>query len=375
VESPVTERDAASGGGRPGGRPRGALQRGYRFLVSPKLAIAVLIFVLACCVVGVTALRGERAWALIFSTIWFNAVLVLLAISSAAAFFNRIWRRKLTIASVGMIVFHLSFAALLAGVVYNALFHFRGVLRLTEGEKLPNGKLDSYDVVELGRLFDLRWLQGETTLIRMHRRYTVDGQEKRAAYEIQVGEPGSQTSGIIYVTRDLEHDGVRYLCAKEGYSVLVVMADREGREVYGAHIPLQSLKQPDGAFLYATGQATGPASFPFPFPPEQPKFEMMLTYRPSAVEDRGGEVGFQVVPREGHDPPASEQKGLVTIGGSFDAGEFTLSPREVRYWVGMDVRYDPGLKLILTSLCLGLGGMTITFVGRLRQGAGKKRAA
>ena len=63
----------------------------------------------------------------------------------------------------------------------------------------------------------------------------------------------------------------------------------------------------------------------------------------------------------------------MLVGGRFDAGEFTLSPEEIRYWVGMDVRYDPGLNVILGSLCCGLAGMVITFVGRIRQGSARER--
>jgi len=359
----------------PARRPRSILQRAHAFLTSPKLAIAVLMGVLGCCVVGVTILRGERAWQLIFSTLWFNALLVLLAVSSAAAFFTRIWRRKLTLVSVGMIVFHVSFAALLGGVVFNGLFHFKGVLRLTEGETLPNGRLESYDVVEHGRFFDLGRLRGETTLVRMHTKYTVDGKDKRAAYEIAVGDGEAKTTGTIYITRDLEHDGVRYLCSKEGYSVLVVMFDKDGRELYGAHVPLQSLKQASGGYLYATGTASGAEAFPYPPPPEEPRAELLLTYRPNSVVEREGDVGFHVLPLGRPGAPTAERTGQVLVGGQFDAGDFTLSPKEIRYWVGMDVRYDPGLTVILASLCLGLGGMVVTFVGRVRQGAAKRRTA
>ena len=135
-------------------------------------------------------------WELIFTALWFNALLVLLALSSGAAFFTRIWRRKLTIVSAGMILFHLSFLALLGGVVYDGLFYFKGTMRLTEGETLPNGRLESYDELQHGRFFDFRRLRGETTLRAMRRGYRVDGQDKRAAYEVVVedGErrpPGS----------------------------------------------------------------------------------------------------------------------------------------------------------------------------------------
>ncbi|BDG06857.1 cytochrome c biogenesis protein ResB [Anaeromyxobacter oryzae] len=359
----------------PARRPRTLPQHAYAFLTSPKLAIALLLAVLAFCVVGVTVFRGERAWQLIFSTLWFNALLVLLAVSSGTAFFTRIWRRKLSVVSVGMIVFHVSFVALLGAVVVNSLFHFRGVLRLTEGETLPNGQLDSYDLVEHGRFFDIARLRGETTLVKMHSKYTVDGLDKRAAYEIAVGEGAARTSGTIYITRDLEHDGVRYLCSKEGYSVLVVMSDKDGREVYGAHVPLQSIKHSNGGYLYATGTPTGPESFPFPPPPEEPRAELLLSYRPNAVVERQGDIGFQVVPLGPQGTPGAARNGQVLVGGEFDAGDFKLSPKEIRYWVGMDVRYDPGQNVILASLCLGLAGMVVTFVGRVRQGTANRRAA
>jgi len=65
----------------------------------------------------------------------------------------------------------------------------------------------------------------------------------------------------------------------------------------------------------------------------------------------------------------------VPVGEKLDLGDFAISPREIRYWVGMDVRYDPGLNVVLTALCTGLAGMVLTLVGRLRQGPGKKRLA
>jgi hypothetical protein len=350
-------------------------RRAYDLLTSPKLAITLLVGVLACCVVGVTVFRGARAWEVIFSTLWFNSVLVLLAVSSAAAFFSRIWKRKLTLVSAGMIVFHVSFAALLGGVVFNSLFHFRGVLRLTEGETLPNDQLDSYDLVEHGRFFDVGRLRGETTLVKMHPRFTVDGQNKRAAYEIVVGEGDSKSTDTIYITRDLEHDGVRYLCSKEGYSLLVVLNDQDGTEVYGAFVPLQSLKQENGSYLYATGTSKEPQPFPFPPPPEPSRAELLVTFRPNTVAERTGDVGFHLVSVGADGQPGPEKSGTVVVGNAFDAGEFTLTPREVRYWVGMDVRYDPGQTAILASLCCGLAGMVLTFIARVRQGAARGRAA
>jgi hypothetical protein len=72
---------------------------------------------------------------------------------------------------------------------------------------------------------------------------------------------------------------------------------------------------------------------------------------------------------------ATEKAGTVPVGSRFDAGELVLEPREIRYWVGMSVRYDPGQNVVLASLCAGLLGMVLTFAGRLRQGAARQRAA
>lgn len=65
---------------------------------------------------------------------------------------------------------------------------------------------------------------------------------------------------------------------------------------------------------------------------------------------------------------------MVQVGEPFDAGEFVLTAQEIRYWVGMDVRYDPGWGVIMGSLGFGLAGMFMTLAGRLRQGARKKLA-
>jgi hypothetical protein len=331
------------------------------------------VLVLACCVAGVTVLRA-RAGELIFSALWFNALLVLLALSSFAAFIGRTWQRKLTTVQVGMILFHVSFAAMLGGIAWNRLFFFDGTLRLTEGETLANGRLESYDRVAMGRFFDLSTLRGETTLVGMHANLKVDGANKRAAYEIAVDAGDASVHDTIWITSHLDFEGVRYFCDKEGYSVLLVLSDGAGRELYGAHVPLQSLKRADGSYLYATGTAKGAAPFEFPPPPASPLVAVELRYRPNVVEERKGDVTFEVLPLgpEGSRGPA--RTGTVEVGGRFQVGELALSPRGIRYWVGMNVRYDPGLSAILASLCFGLAGMVLTFVGRVRQGAARSRA-
>ncbi len=364
---------------RPPGAPARArpprLTRAYTLLTSPKLAIALLVGVLLCCLVGVTVYSAEEAWALIFSALWFNGLLALLAVSSALAFFSRIWRRKLSLVAVGMIVFHSSFLVVLGGVIYNSLYSFRGVLRLTEGETLSNDQPESYDLFEHGRFFDFSRLRGQTTLLAMHTAYDVDGHNKQAAYDVLVGDDTGRTRETIYVTRHLGHRGVRYFRSKEGYSLLLVLYDSEGREFYGAHVPLQSLKQPNGSYLYTTGTSTSAGAFAFPQDPVVSLLKLQVVYLPSPELERAGMVEVTAWPLSDASAPLATpaRVGRGAIGEVLPLGDHFVEARQVRYWVAMDVRYDPALNVILATLCAGLFGMVLTFVGRLRQEAAKKK--
>ena len=349
-------------------------------LASVKLAIALLIIILVCCVIGVTIVRGARAGALIFGTVWFNGLLVLLVVNVAFCFFGRIWGRKVTLISLGMILFHLSFVAMLGGVVYNSLFYFRGTIRLTEGETLPSSDLQSYDAFDHGRFFAFSKLQGETTLIKMHRDYSVDGANRQVAYEVAVGEGLSKKQGLIYVTHKLDNNGFDYFRDKEGYSLLIMLYNKLGKELYGAHVPLQSLKQKDESYLYTTGTKEGPGPLPFPQDPLKPLFDLQVAYRPSLLKgrERAGEAFYQVWTLQGEDPgPAGHAvaEGKAAIGNRVHVGRYYLEAKEVRYWAGMNVRHEPGKPIVLTSLWVGLGGMILTFIGRMRRSRFEEKVA
>ncbi len=347
-------------------------RRLYDFMASAKLAMALLVVILACCLAGVTVVRGDQAGTLIFNSLWFNFLLVLLVINVACCFFGRIWGRRITIISFGMILFHLSFVFILGGIVYNSLFYFRGNIRLTEGEVLPSGDPLSYDAFEKGRFFKFSSLKGETALLRMHTGYKVSGADKRAAYEVSVGEGPDKQQGLIYITHKLTHKGFDYFNNKEGYSLLLSLSDVKGNYIYGAIIPFQSIKEGEGSFKYSTGYSAdqGPYAdgIPFPQPPEKPLFGLQVTYFPSKLKERTGEAALQLfsltdknMPKSG--PPFAS--GKAPIGEPFSAGEYVLTVKDVRYWVGMLVRYEPGKPIVLTSLWVGLAGMIITTIGRM----------
>lgn len=347
-------------------------RRVYDFLASARLAMTLLVIILACCLAGVTIWKGVDAGRVIFGTIWFNSILVLLVVNVACCFFPRIWGRRITIVSFGMILFHLSFVVMLLAISFNSLFYFRGIIRLTEGESLPSSDIQSYDSIDKGRFFRFSRLRGETSLIKMHTGYKVSGENKRAAYEVAIGEPKNRTEGIIYITHGLSHQGVRYFNEKEGYSLLLVLSDRQGNDLYGAHVPLQSRILGKDKVEYFTGYRTENEIrkdlMPFPAPPEKPLFALQAEYTPSRIRERGGDVKFLLYPLDEKGSPKLNKvlsEGKAAIGDSFSAGEYFLTTKEVRYWVGMRVSYEPGQPIVLTSLWIGLAGLIITFAGRM----------
>lgn len=343
----------------------------YDFLASAKLAMFLLVVILVCCVIGVTFFRGQPSVDLIFGTIWFNGLLVLLITNVACCFFGRIWGRRVTVVSFGMILFHLSFVAMFTGVIFNSLFNFNGVLRITEGETLSNRDPKSYDFFKHGRFFNFASLKGETTLLKMHRGYKVDGKDKVLAYELSVADGRSTKNGILYITRKFTYKGVDYFRDREGYSLLTILFDHQGRELYGAHLPLQSIKQKDETFIYTTGSAGGAGALQFPPEKGSNLITMQLTYTPDKLKERVGSVRYQVWPAGAsglHDLKPALADGVTQLGDKFFFGQYTLTSPEVRYWVAMNVLYEPGKPLVLTSLWVGLTGMIITMFGRIVRG-------
>ncbi|MBK5275275.1 MAG: hypothetical protein JJE30_09525 [Desulfuromonadales bacterium] len=344
----------------------------YNFFASAKLAMALLVVILCCCLAGVTIWRGVAAGRVIFNTLWFNGLLVLLVINVACCFFGRIWGRRVTVISFGMILFHISFVLMFLSIVYNSLFYFRGNIRLTEGETLVSGDPNSYDIHEAGRFFSFSRLKGDTTLIRMHTDYKVGNEDKRAAYEIEVGEQGDKKDGFIYITHKLSHHGVDYFNDRQGYSLLVTLGDKAGRELYGGFIPLQSVQRSDKSYIYVSGYKEGDkvvaSASNFPVEPEQPKFGLKVALSKPKLDDRSGDVEFSVYRLSGKKADGSEKPYLVVnkpLNQVVVFDEFQLAAREVRYWVGMSVRYEPGKPIVLFSLCMGLAGMIITTAGRI----------
>ncbi|MFA4827965.1 MAG: cytochrome c biogenesis protein ResB [Thermodesulfovibrionales bacterium] len=345
---------------------------------STRVALVLLVLILLSCIVGaiLPAALGREA---VFSSLWFNFLLVLLIVNIIFCIFKRI--RILRLSLIGTTIFHLSLVLLFTGVVYDQLFFFEGAIRLTEGETLSCAKRASYDWVRKGRFFKVPKLEdlGEIYLHKLRPSHFTEGRDWGAAYEIAVGK-GVQRGrkNFIYVNHPLKYKGFEFYRDKEGYSPLFVLRDSLGKVLYGAYAPLQSIEQKDGTYLYRSGSAAAPGSFNFPQDPQFPTlFSLQVTYYPDKVKKRAGEVFFQARPiAHGEDTEGREEKepfkGRAALGKTVKAGDFSLSMEEVRYWTSMKVIYRPGAAMIFSSFWLGLGGLTLSVVLKMAKGREKE---
>ena len=334
-------------------------------LWSTKVALVLLVLIFVSCVAGVI-LPDAAGKDLVFHSLWFNLLLVLLILNIVFCIVTR--THVLRLSQLGATIFHLGLVALCAGVVYDQLFFFEGAIHLTEGETLNCAEPANYDWAKKGRFFQAPKLQelGELYLHKLHIDYSADGKKRGVANELAVGED-VQTGRmrIIYVTRPLNYKGFEfYRVENDGYSPLFVLRDRRGMELHGNYAPLQSIKQKDGTFIYRSGSAAAPGSFNFPQDASLPAvFKLQAEYHPDKIKKTAGEVSFQVWGiKPGAPEEASEElfKGKAAFGERVKVGDYFLSMDEVHYWTTINVHYSPGLTLIFGSFWIAFGGLILT---------------
>jgi cytochrome c biogenesis protein ResB len=341
------------------------------FFRSTLLALILLITILISCVVGTAVLPDEVGRVAVFSSLWFNSLLVLLVLNVAFCFFSRVRLKGWNLVSTGMIIFHLSFVSMFAGIIIDSLFYYRGILRLTEGETMALKDPNAYDEEYWGRFFKHEWIHGVITFHKLHTEYREANLNKGVANEISVvGD--RHVKGVIYPTRHLDFNDFRFYRNKDGFAPLFVLYDRNGRELYGAFVALQSFEVKKGVFLYSTGtKQGGPGSAEFPqIPGMPPLFKIQFIYHLPKLKSGDNSASFKVwdydKARENGEGRLLYE-GTAPMGERVSFGDYSLSMNEARYWASIDVLYNPGQPIVMASLWLGLSGMVMTFIGRLRR--------
>lgn len=92
----------------------------------------LLILALACAIATFveTAYGTEVAWAMIYSTAWFGALMVLLGINLT---YNIYRYRMIKLRTLPALIFHASFLFMLVGAILTRYFGFEGNIHIREG--------------------------------------------------------------------------------------------------------------------------------------------------------------------------------------------------------------------------------------------------
>jgi hypothetical protein len=314
-------------------------------------------------------LAAPTAQQFVFTSYWFNGLLVALVVNTAFCFFSKLNRRTWDIAFTGLVIFHLSFVTLFLGVAYDKLFYFFGTVRLTEGETLNLADPASYDDSAWGRFFvPQTMLKGALTLDKVIPYHVVDGEKKGVANELTFGEGAHAVKGIVYTTRHIAYNGFRFFRSKEGYAPLIVLYDSRKNSLYGAYVPLQSLRKKDDSVYFTTGTQQGPGTLDYPAEPEQPLFELLARYYPDQKEERAGHMQFTIFPLHAGRETAPAKKlaeAKVEMGKKIRVGDHFLAMNEVRHWASLEMLYNPGRYIIMLSFWAGIGGLALTVLTRL----------
>jgi len=332
------------------------------FLRSTRLALILLILVFLSSILG-AILPSALGREIIFSSLWFNFLLVLLTVNILFCTLRRITNLRKFIhefTRIGSTIFHFSFILLFIGVTYNSLFFFEGGIRLAEGESLSCSDEQNYDWIRKGRFFEIAKLKnlGEIYLHKLYPVYYVKGDYKGVANKISLRTESNEKEGIIYVNSPLKYKGFEFYHEVDGLSPLFVFRDRWGRVLDGAYAPMHAVKRPDGNFNYVAG---------FPFPQTNPFFGLWVVLFPPTKDERAKiflEVKQLVSPNQSG-VEIELFKGKVFLKETVPVGFFFISVDEVRYWSRMKVIYRPGLPLIFSSFWLALSGISLATVAKM----------
>ena len=96
-------------------------------------SLLLLIFAVACGVATIieTVYSTEVAWAMVYNTLWFGAIMVLLGINLA---YNIVKYNLIKIKKIPAFLFHFSFLFILLGAILTRYYGFEGNIHIRENE-------------------------------------------------------------------------------------------------------------------------------------------------------------------------------------------------------------------------------------------------
>ncbi|MBM4036571.1 MAG: cytochrome c biogenesis protein ResB [Planctomycetes bacterium] len=320
--------------------PHSRFQAAVGLLWSRRVAAVLLALLAALCMAGAVVPRGILA-------IPFAALAGLVGLSASACVVTRAYRlihsalRIPHSALLGSLLFHAGLVGLTAAGALSTLTREEGKLLLTEGQETNLAtaagvrlRLEKFHPVHVGS-WGTPDYASDLAVIE-------EGQEARRA-TVRVNEP-------------LVHRGLTLYQALHGFSVLVVLADAQGRPRAGSWVALgtdlksQPVRYRDTFTLPGTRLAVEAEFFPDAFP----EGDKLTTRSP---DPRNPALAATV--RDGLDTlyrgPVYLEKPVQLRDGLW------LKLAGVRYWSGFDTVRDRGVGLLFASAWAAVAGLCLRF--------------
>lgn len=235
--------------------------------------------------------------------------------------------------AVANLLFHLSFFLILLGGLIGIYTNFRGNVVVAEGESF-NGELERYDKgLKLPLTGEPPKLSFRVEKILPE----ISGDTATQLYATVVDARGKRHTARInhpYVSGNA-------VCVlkKLGIAPLLVVRDKEGHEVDGAYIRLDVLKGKEDRFTLAGYNFTA-QFYPDYVKNKDEEYSQSLEFKNPVLRM----TEFQ-----------GEQKvksSAVPLGGSFSAGDSTITFAEMPYWVSFQVVNERGAGIVYFGVFL-----------------------
>lgn len=241
------------------------------------------------------------------------------------------------------ILFHLSFFLMLLGGLINMYSRFSGNVDLSEGESFQ-GELTSYNAPP--RLPKVGTPPRTFITVEKVSPETVDGMPTRLAVTI------SDRFGkrhLAEINRPYREGATSFVVTTIGVTPLFVLTDRQGREADGAYVKLNVLggKQDNFTLLgyrinarfypdyFREGATEGTRSTEF----KRPAFHLQIWQEGRTLAEK-----------------------TLQQGDSLDMGDYTLSFRQMPFWVRLYVVKEYGLETVYAGFVLAIAALVWRFV-------------
>ena len=292
---------------------------------------------------------------------------------------------------VGNILFHVAMIGVLIGVAIGALFGYKGQKILAEGDTFVNS-LISFDSFTPGTNYNPDWLKPYTVkLDGFDVKY--DRQANSASFgadldytgDLSFTEPdGEKKSEKLKVNEPVNVGGANLYLSGNGYAPIIKVQNPDGSVAYegpviglavdGKYTSSVVLKVPDaepeqlgfvGMFLPTSDYAQTGAPVSIDSAPYNPML-VMQAYSGDLGLDNGVPQNVYVLDTSKLNPLNTMQQGNGVVLSEDNPtmklakGHGTVTYEGYKRYVGLDVVYDPGKKLVLVSSILAFLGLIVS---------------